>query len=136
MFETSASAVSDSSETAPLLSSLAPGAFRARPFIRPDLLDKKKRFGWPFESGLRTPFPKEAFNPSGSSPEEETRLNALCADVDFQEVDTQREQIGIACKHLRAFQNGHRFTFEAIGRFFGGKNAGTIERQFLLSQQD
>jgi hypothetical protein len=80
--------------------------------------------------------PKEAFNLSGFSPEEETRLNALWADEDFQEAVTQREQIGIACKHLRAFREGRRFTFEAIGRFFGGFNPGTIERQFKLSRED
>jgi asparagine synthetase B (glutamine-hydrolysing) len=36
---------------------------------------------------------------------------------------------------VQAFERFERFTFEAIGRFFGGLKAATIEQQFRLLQQ-
>jgi hypothetical protein len=49
---------------------------------------------------------------------EKERLDALCADADFFEAITRRDQIAVAQKPLRSFRAGHRMTFEEIGPFF------------------
>jgi hypothetical protein len=65
------------------------------------------------------PIPPDQLNMSKFSLGEKERLEALCADADFMEAPTRRDQIAIAEKHLRSFVGGQRMTFEAIGRFFG-----------------
>jgi hypothetical protein len=67
--------------------------------------------------------PRERFNLADFSPEEKARLEALLMDPDFQDCTIRREQMSIAVKNLRSFVNGHRMTFEAIGRFFGSGSA-------------
>jgi hypothetical protein len=48
---------------------------------------------------------------------EKERLGALCADADFLEAITRRDQITVAEKHLKSFLTGQRMTFKAMGRF-------------------
>jgi hypothetical protein len=47
------------------------------------------------------------------------RLEALLADLDVREVTDRRAQIAIACKYLRGLEGDSRFTYKAIGIFFG-----------------
>jgi hypothetical protein len=48
---------------------------------------------------------------------EEQRLYTLMADADFRESATRRDQIVIACKHLRRFEERKGMCFQAIGCF-------------------
>jgi hypothetical protein len=52
------------------------------------------------------------------------------ADLDFAQAKTRREQIDIACKHLRGYEGRKRFTYDAIARFMGIAHGASIESQF------
>jgi hypothetical protein len=67
-------------------------------------------------------------------PVEEQRLHALMLDADFREAAIRRDQIVIACKNLRSFQNRERMCFQVIGRFFG-LNGANISSQARLATQ-
>jgi hypothetical protein len=78
------------------------------------------------------PFPSLALGSFAG--DEKQRLELLLTDADFNEAPTRREQIAIACKHLRSIDGPPRFSFAAIGRFFGGLNASVIEQQWKKAQ--
>jgi hypothetical protein len=80
------------------------------------------------------PIPTDHLVGDGFTPDEERRIHALMSDSDFREAQTRRDQIAIACKHLRAFVGNQRFTFQAIGRFLGGLNAAVVEGQLKMSR--
>jgi hypothetical protein len=61
--------------------------------------------------------PESQLTTTGFSPVEEQRLYASMADAGFQEAAMQQDQIVIACKHLRSFENRERMCFQAIGHF-------------------
>jgi hypothetical protein len=52
------------------------------------------------------------------------------ADMDFAQAKTRREQIAVACKHLRGYETRKRFTYNAIARFMGVAQKASIESQF------
>jgi hypothetical protein len=100
----------------------------AHPELAPIFEEMESRHDQRFAALLRHPgvhFEKEPpiqaeqLNTIGFPIAEKERLEALCADADFLEASTRRDQIAIAEKHLRGFVAGRRMTFEAIGRFFG-----------------
>jgi hypothetical protein len=63
-------------------------------------------------------------------PEDQRRLLALMANVDFVQAKTRREQTAVACKHLRGHEGRKSFTYDAIARFMGIAHGASIERQF------
>jgi hypothetical protein len=52
------------------------------------------------------------------------------ADLDFAQAKTRREQIDVACKHLRGYEGRKRLTYDAIARVMGVAHGASIERQF------
>jgi hypothetical protein len=89
---------------------------------------------WPRPSA-QEPLEPDSFVLEQFTEAQQRRLRGVLTDLDFIQAQTRREQIAIACKHLRTFEGFDRFTFDAIGRFFGGLKGATIEQQFRLSQQ-
>jgi hypothetical protein len=61
--------------------------------------------------------------------EDQRKLLALIADLDFAQAKRRREQIDVACKHLRGYEGRKRFTYDAIARFMGIAHGASIERQ-------
>jgi hypothetical protein len=51
--------------------------------------------------------------------EQSIRLKALLELSEFQAISTFREQVQMACIHLRDLACGSRFTWCGLGRFFG-----------------
>jgi hypothetical protein len=80
------------------------------------------------------PIPLDHLNRDGFGISDQPRIAALFADLDFTEAESRREQIAVACKHLREFEGASRFTFDAIGRLFSLKGP-SIEAQWKKSQQ-
>jgi hypothetical protein len=80
------------------------------------------------------PIPFDHLNHDGFGISDQPRIAALFADLHFTEAESRREQIAIACKHLREFEGSSRFTFDAIGRLFR-LNGPLIEAQWKTSQQ-
>jgi hypothetical protein len=76
------------------------------------------------------------FCTTGFSTELEGRLQELLALSEFQEATSFREQVRVACDHLRVFKDGNRFTWQEIGRFMGHADASTIRTQWQKAQQN
>jgi hypothetical protein len=81
----------------------------------------------------KQPIPLENLNLNGFSDAEKARLSALMADLDFRQAVDRREQMAIACKHLREFEGDSRFTYDQIGHFFG-VHGQVISAQYAKSQ--
>jgi hypothetical protein len=57
-------------------------------------------------------------------------------DVNFLAARTFRDQVHVACTHLRAFVDHKRMTFRKIGRFLGDSDAARIAKQYEKSCKD
>jgi hypothetical protein len=64
------------------------------------------------------PTPLDQLNRDAFAGPDRHRIDALYADQDFIEAASRRDQIAVACKHLREFEGASRFTFDAIGQLF------------------
>jgi hypothetical protein len=80
------------------------------------------------------PTPLDQLNRDAFAGPDQHRIDALYADLDFVEAANRRDQIAVACKHLREFEGASRFTFDAIGQLFRLRGA-QIEAQWKRSKQ-
>jgi hypothetical protein len=69
------------------------------------------------------------FHFGGLTPDQLERLKAVVFEVDFQDADTLRMQLRVACGALRPAQGPRRFSYKEIGRFLG-VSASTVNHQW------
>jgi hypothetical protein len=80
--------------------------------------------------------PISNFCTTGFSLQFKARLTELLALAEFQHAATFREQVGIACDHLRSFKDGKRFSWQEIGKFMGNAAPSTIRTQWQKAQRN
>jgi hypothetical protein len=67
------------------------------------------------------------------TPDQLERLKALVLEADFQDADTLRMQVRVACDTLRPAKGPRRFSYHEIGRFLG-VSASTVNHQWGATQ--
>jgi hypothetical protein len=79
--------------------------------------------------------PDILFSLDSFSPDDRVQFQAAIADLEFVEGADRREQIVAVCKILWVADRRRQFTFEDVGKFFGGISGAMMDQRLQKAQE-